>query len=302
MKRSLIGPGHQDSDVFLGRTIRWTDVGLEWEANTKHVKMLLDHHKMTTCKPMTTPVTMEQVSLDDTQSGEPLGWTEARQFRGSVARINYLAQDRPDLSLAACVLSTRMANPRRGDEVVLKRVLRYLRGRSCVAMVYHWQAPCDELVLMTDSDWATCHRTRRSKSGGVLLRGRHVIQFWCKMQDRIALSSAEAELKAVCKGYAELIHMRNIIEFLCGTGPKLVSNTDASACKGIMLRQGSGPVKHLSIRQLWVQEAVHEYNIDVRKLNRAENLADFLCSPGKEALHVSRLQEFGCEDRYTDST
>ena len=67
-----------------------------------------------------------------------------------------------------------------------------------------------------------------------------------------------------------------------------------------MLRQGSGPVKHLSIRQLWVQEAVHEHQVDVQKMRRDENLADFLCSPSKEALHMTRLSDFGCEDRYTD--
>ena len=133
------------------------------------------------------------------------------------------------------------------------------------------------------------------------MNGEHVIHFWCKMQDRIALSSAEAELKSVCKGYAELIHMRNVVEFLRGAAPSLVSNTDASACRGIMLRQGSGPVKHLSIRQLWVQEAVQDYQVHVQKFRRDENLADFLCSPGKEAMLVIRLSEFGCVDRYTDS-
>ena len=155
---------------------------------------------------------------------------------------------------------------------------------------------------MTDSDWATCHRTRRSKSGGVLLNGDHVVHFWCKMQDRVALSSAEAELKAVCKGYAELLHLNNIVTFLRGRSPCLVSNTDATACRGIMLRQGSGPVKHLSIRQLWVQEVVADYQIEVCKLRRDDNLADFLCSPSKEILHTSRIADFGCEERYTDSS
>ena len=81
-----------------------------------------------------------------------------------------------------------------------------------------------------------------------------------------------------------------------------MSNTDASACRGIMLRQGSGPVKHLSIRQLWVQEVVCDYSVDVQKMRREDNLADFLCSPCKEILHCSRLSDFGCEDRYTDES
>ena len=109
VKRSIVGPGYLSSDVFLGRPIRWTDAGLEWAANTKHVKSLLTDHKMSQCKAMSTPLTMDQISMDERDSGELLNWEDARRFRGSVARINYLAQDRPDLSLAACVLSTRIS-------------------------------------------------------------------------------------------------------------------------------------------------------------------------------------------------
>ena len=164
-------------------------------------------------------------------------------------------------------------------------------------MVYHWQEPQKTLRLLTDSDWATCKQTRRSKSGGMILSGDHVVHYWCKMQDRIALSSGEAELKSVCKGVAELLLMRNIVSFLRGAPPKLVSNLDASACKGIVLRQGAGQVKHLTTRQLWVQETVRDYEVQVEKVSRDDNLSDFLCSPNKELEHNTRLAEFGCTDR-----
>ena len=124
---------------------------------------------------------------------------EAKKFRGSVARLNYLAQDRPDLSLASCVLSTKMGSPMIGDEIGMKRVLRYLQGQPRLIIHYGWQTCPDKLDLFTDSDWASCHRTRRSKSGGCIVHGAHLLQFWCKQQDRIAVSSAEAELKAACK-------------------------------------------------------------------------------------------------------
>ena len=52
--------------------------------------------------------------------------------------------------------------------------------------------------------------------------------------------------------------------------------TDARASKGMMLRHGSGKVKHLSTKQLWVQGAVRAYGVEVVKIPRAANLADML--------------------------
>ena len=46
-----------------------------------------------------------------------------------MARVVYLAQDRPDLDVVACEMAKAMANPRVGDEALIKKVCRYLRGR-----------------------------------------------------------------------------------------------------------------------------------------------------------------------------
>ena len=40
----------------------------------------------------------------------------------------YLAQDRPDLDVVACEMAKTIANPRVGDEALIKKVCRYLRG------------------------------------------------------------------------------------------------------------------------------------------------------------------------------
>ena len=110
----------------------------------------------------------------------------------------------------------------------------------------------------------------------------------------MATSSAEAELKAVCKGVSELIQCCHVAEFLCGERPSLSLGVDAGACRGILMRQGAGALKHLGVRQLWVQEAIVDYKVRVDKIGRDSNLADFLCSPGKEATLETRLTEFGC--------
>ena len=69
----------------------------------------------------------------------------------------------------------------------------------------------------------------------------------------VSLSSAEAELNALCKAAQEGLGAKYLSEELCHP---LVLKTDASAARGVVQRQGSGKVKHLSIRQLWDRERI----------------------------------------------
>ena len=99
---------------------------------------------------------------------------------------------------------------------------------------------------------------------------------WSKTQSNIALSSGEAELNSCVKGISELIGMYNLIVEIMRVNPKRKLCTDASACKGMLLRHGVGRVKHLSVKQLWVQEVVKVFDIDIGRIPRADNPADLL--------------------------
>ena len=203
--------------VFLGRKISWTPEGLEVEADSKHVKALLTEWGMETCKACDTPIGGE---ASEVNQREEMNKGEAMLFRRGAARINYLSQDRPDLNVASKLLAMRMANPKKGDEVILKRVLRYLKGNPRSVYQYPWGGDEKDLVLYTDSDWAGDKEKRKSTSGGVLLYGGHLVGHWSKLQSGPAPSSGEAELNAGTKGLSELIGVKNFLEQL-GIGVNL---------------------------------------------------------------------------------
>ena len=119
--------------------------------------------------------------------------------------MNYLALDRADLGVATNHLARMMAQPRVGDEVALKRVARYLKGRPICRTRFEMQEQCQEITTYTDSDWAGCRLTRRSTSGWAIFMGKHVLQSACRLQKVVALSSGEAELCAQSAGLAEAI-------------------------------------------------------------------------------------------------
>ena len=135
-------------------------------------------------------------------------------------------------------------------------------------------------------------KTRRSTSGGIVMRGAHMICHWARTQQLIALSSAEAELNASVKAAQEGLGLAHLEEEL---GRKVLVRLlgDSSANHGIIQRQGTGKVKHLSVRQLWLQQQA-ELGVCIHsKVPRLVNSADMLThhwTRTEAENHLGRLQ------------
>ena len=204
--------------------------------------------------------------------------TAATKYRRAAARINYVAQDRPDIAVAANQLARSMAVPREGDEKGIKRLIRYLAGSPRCVYVYRYQTEPTVIDVMSDSDWAGCRATRRSTSGGAVLHGSHLLLHWSKMQSNVALSSGEAELSAQVKGVSEGLCVRNVAKDL-GVELRLRTHADSSAARGILNRVGVGKLKHLEVKHLWVQDLVKTKQVESVKVSRLSNPSDILTHP-----------------------
>ena len=102
---------------------------------------------MAHCNPVATPY----VKLVGTAPG--VCSADATLYRRAAARINYIALDRPDLSFASRVASSHMSCPKEGDDKVIKRIIRYLKGKPRVAIRYKCQEASEGVTAFTDSDW-----------------------------------------------------------------------------------------------------------------------------------------------------
>ncbi len=59
-----------------------------------------------------------------------------------------------------------------------------------------------------------------------------------------------------------------------GMEEMVVVTTDASAAVGVVQRKGSGKIKHLEVKQLWVQEQERKKSLSMKKIPREVNWAD----------------------------
>ena len=115
-----------------------------------------------------------------------------------------------------------------------------------------------------------------------MLNGGHTISWLCKLQSSIALPSCEAELNATIKGATEGLCAQGIAQDF-GDDPNLELKTDASAARGVTMRQGVGKIRHLHIKQFWLQEKVTLGELIISKIPRSENWSDALTHPWTSA-------------------
>ena len=140
-------------------------------------------------------------------------------------------------------------------------------------MHFEFQPMPSGIDMYVDSDFAGCPRTRKSTAGGCAMYGSHCIKSWAKTLPILALSSGEAELMAVVKGTAEAMGLRALLQDL-GILSKIAVRSDATAAIGIVSRLGLGKVRHLSVADLWVQQAAKNGSVEYYKVPGQINPAD----------------------------
>jgi hypothetical protein len=296
VKGRLQKPG--DELRILNRIARRTENGYEWEADQRHAELIIASAGLDSeSKPLSNPG--RKLAGKELDEPDLLGAEAASEYRARAARANFLASDRPDVAFAVKELCRGMSAPTVRDQDALKRLARYLLGRPRVVFHYAWQQAPACLDVYTDSDWAGCVKTRKSTTGGALMRGSHVLKTWSHTQATIALSSAEAELIAAVKGAAEGLAVRSLVQDF-GRDCALRIHVDSSAAIGICRRTGVGKVRHLDTRLLWIQELVRDGTLEVIKIAGIINPADLMTKHlAAEAIsaNLARLGCFECAGR-----
>ena len=287
------GPDCDEEVTMLGRQVRWTQQGVEMEADPKHRRILLEEFGLDEhSKPLN--INGEVVPADDqVDDGDKLLRAHATRYRALVARLNFLAQDCPDLQYPAKELSKDMASPSEGSWRRLKKTVRFLISRHRVVWVFGFQEEPDRLVVFCDSDWGGDRRTRESTSGGAIRLGSLCLKTWSSTQGAIALSSAEAEFYAMVDGVLRAKWAQTVLVelgFTVSTLAELRVCTDSSAAKSFVSRKGLGRMRHLQIRDLWLQKEVGDGKVLVSKVSGVENPADAMTKfLGASEIH-SRLE------------
>ena len=170
-----------------------------------------------------------------------------------------------------------MARPKRGSWDSSKKLGRFMVYRGRVVWKFRWQEQPRYGDTYGDSDWGGTKKDRRSTSGGVFMLGSHPIKTWSATQQAYALSSAEAELYAMVEGVARAKGLCSLARDLGYEVDQVIRlGTDSQAAKSFVNRRGLGRMRHLDIRDMWLQNEVLSGKVVIAKVSGIRKPADLM--------------------------
>ena len=256
---------------------------------TLYLESILQKYKMADCKPRATPCELQSSHPSSPPSHQ---CHDSKQFREIVGSLIYATTcTRPDLSWVVSRLSQNLANPRESDWVMLKHVLRYVKGTSKYKLCYTKSEGDLELIGYSDSDWASNNDDRRSTSGYCFYVNTKCspISWKPKKQQTVALSSCEAEYMALGLSTQEALYLQRFSTDLDVLSKPLVIYSDSQSAIDLV----KNPVnhnrsKHIDIRHHFIRENMVNGIVDYRHVPTDINVADCFT----KALAKPKLQSF----------
>ena len=268
---------------YLGKEWKRTPTGFLVRTPVSYMEQILALVHLEHAKGAPTPF-LSSVPADET----PLDAAAHSLYRTAVGKMMWMMSERGDLAFPVKELARSVQAPTVGDMLLAPR---------CEVLDHHAEM-CRR--------WLGTHSSRRIRCAYTLMRaGRHLptgsrlqggdafgglpgfeLCHWARTQPVIAQSSCEAELLALNTGASEgrLVHSI-MMELEMPVQLRLL--TDSASAKAVTLRRGPGRMRHIEIRQLWLQEECRQHSLSIDKVSTLENDADMFT----KAVSAARLRE-----------
>lgn len=236
--------------------------------------------------------------------------TDKVRYQSIVGALLYASLGtQPDIAYAVSALSQHCSTPRTTHMTAARRVLKYLKTTSNLALKYN----CGGEVLLQgacDADWASSTIDRRSIGGYTFTLGNCLISWKAKRQTIIALLSLEAELMACSEASREAIWLRKLLGEILEMGKFNMEERKAAGhpLKLFCDNQGalstilkgtanlSGRTKHIDIRHFYARKVQESGFISFSYIKSEENVADIITKSLNSARHSYLVDKLGMVD------
>jgi hypothetical protein len=178
-------------------------------------------------------------------------------YRHLIDSLMYLVNTRPDICFVVNSLSQFMVEPRRVDWVVVKHVLRCLKGTVDYGLDYE-RGDGVRSIGYTESDWAGCVVDRKSTSGCYFRLGSTIVSWFSRTQKSVDLSYAKAEYMATNQASCEAIWLRKLLVGIFGVQmrPTVIYCDNQSCIKLYENPFFRGKSKHIKIIYHFIRDHV----------------------------------------------
>ena len=205
---------------------------------------------------------------------------------------------RPDICYVVGIVNRYQSNPRMGNWIVVKHILKYLRRTRDYMLLY--SGGDLNPIGYTDSDFQSNKNSRKSTSRSIFTLGGGAIVWRSIKQSSIANSTMESEYIASCEAAKESVWLKKFY-----TDLEVVPNME----KPLVLYCDNGGVvanskeprshkrgKHIERKYHLIREIVHKGDVVVMKIASEQNLADPFTNTLPEMVFTGHLEGLGLRD------
>jgi hypothetical protein len=222
---------------------------------------------------------------------EPM--VDVRQYRELLGSLLYLSGcTRPDISYSVGALSRYMAEPHQSHWLALKGVLAYIASTSGMGLVYGREK--GGLVGFCDADYAGDVDTRRSTTGYVFLLAGAVISWQSRLQQTVAVSTAEAEYMASSSAVKEALWLRVLWQDLgFGQIEVPIFGDNQAAIRLTEEAMSSARAKHIDVQHHFVRQRVRMGQVRFTYVSTDRMVADIMTKALVPAKHITCRELMG---------
>ncbi|KAJ0820166.1 putative RNA-directed DNA polymerase [Helianthus annuus] len=268
MKQKFEMSSMGEMKFFLGLQVEQLSEGI-FIHQTKYVHDILEKFGMSSSTPAATPLATNH-GIHPDLTGDRADETFYRSMIGS---LMYLTASHPDIMYPTCLAARYQSNPRASHMIIVKGILRYLKGTLTLGL---WYPRKGDFTLegYSDSDFECCKVNAKSTTAGCQFFGSRLVTWQCKKQTSVALSTCEAEYVSANSCCSQILwiqqKMRDYgLKFL--NTPLFVDN---EAAINITKNPVHPKTKHIKIRHHFIRDCFEKKLIRIEKIRTDKQKAD----------------------------
>ena len=139
---------------------------------------------------------------------------DIKLYRSTIGALQYVTLTQSYIAFVVNRACQFMANPIETHWLVVKQILRYLKGTLSYGLQLH-QANFLDLQGYTNADWASYPDDRRSTNGYCLFLGPNLISWSSTKQRLVSRSSTESKYRGLVSLTSKIIWVQSVLQELC---------------------------------------------------------------------------------------
>ena len=270
-----LGAVHHHLNIYIERNGTAKTIKISQPRLTDNI---LNKYDMVNAKPRDIPMSPGADLSKRADDEEPL--SADTPFAECVGALLYLSSTtRPDLACSVSHLAKHMSNPAARHWTYAKSVLAYLATTRTWGITFG--TTDDHIQAYTDSDYATCKDSRKSRTGFVFTLFGGAVTWCSKMQSVVALSTAESEYIAASHAAREGIWLRRLAaDFgIISDGPMALHADNQASISMATSSSDTARTKHIDVAYHFLRQCVLRLAIRMVFCPTANNAADMFTKP-----------------------